>query len=260
MIKQTLAVFAVTLLPACVWGADGQVLINQATVNAAGGFPYVISQPGSYKLSGNLLVTDPNKAAIRIAVDFVTLDLGGFSILGPNDCSSGVCSANGAGNGIETLADHVYFNITIRNGTIQGMGHAGVSMNGDSFLLEYLHVRSNGHNGINLARFNLSRTPAQLTIVQYCTAELNDGGIDIEGGRVSHSNASRNRAFGILVNIGTADYNVAMGNISAGLVIGDGSYVGNLFRGNNPGNPAVLGGVNLGQNYCNGAACPGVVF
>ena len=133
MMKQTLSILALTLIPACVWAADGQILINQAAVNAAGGFPYVISQPGSYKLSGNLLLTDANKTAIRIATDFVTLDLGGFSIIGPNDCSSGACSANGAGNGIETLTDHVYFNITIRNGTIQGMGHAGMLMYGDSF-------------------------------------------------------------------------------------------------------------------------------
>jgi len=33
---------------------EGVVLINQSTVMAAGGFPYVITQPGSYKLSGNL--------------------------------------------------------------------------------------------------------------------------------------------------------------------------------------------------------------
>ena len=38
--------------------ADGVIEINQASVKAAGGFPFVISQPGSYRLTGNLDVTD----------------------------------------------------------------------------------------------------------------------------------------------------------------------------------------------------------
>ena len=38
----------------CAFAVDGIVLINQSTVMAAGGFPYIISQPGSYKPSGNL--------------------------------------------------------------------------------------------------------------------------------------------------------------------------------------------------------------
>src|SRR3981189_2305164 len=160
MTKQHLALLAMTLVPACVYAVDGQVLINQATVNAAGGFPYVISQPGSYKLSGNLILNDANKTAIRIAVDFVTIDLGGFSIIGPNDCSSGPCSANGSGNGIETLSGHVYFNITIRNGTIQGMGHDGILLFGDSYLVEYLHTRSNSFAGIELQRAPLSSVSA----------------------------------------------------------------------------------------------------
>jgi hypothetical protein len=38
------------------FAVDGATLINQASVMAAGGFPYKITQPGSYKLSGNLVV------------------------------------------------------------------------------------------------------------------------------------------------------------------------------------------------------------
>ena len=43
MTKNALIFLAMTLVPACVYAVDGQVLINQATVNAAGVFPYVIS-------------------------------------------------------------------------------------------------------------------------------------------------------------------------------------------------------------------------
>jgi len=63
------AVIATILVPAAL-AVDGTVLINQATVLAAGGFPYRITQSGSYRLSGNLLA-DPNKQAIEIAANQV---------------------------------------------------------------------------------------------------------------------------------------------------------------------------------------------
>ena len=42
------------LLASSAFAVDGVVLINQSTVTAAGGFPYSITQSGSYRLSGNL--------------------------------------------------------------------------------------------------------------------------------------------------------------------------------------------------------------
>jgi hypothetical protein len=69
----------VLALPASVFAVDGVVLINQSTVTAAGGFPYTISQPGSYKLSGNLVVASLANG-IQITASNVTLDLNGFSI------------------------------------------------------------------------------------------------------------------------------------------------------------------------------------
>jgi hypothetical protein len=83
--KQAIAFLTLLLVPVCVFAVDGQVLINQATVMAAGGFPYVISNPGSYKLSGNL-AAPAGVDAIHIAASNVVLDLNGFSIasLGPS--------------------------------------------------------------------------------------------------------------------------------------------------------------------------------
>src|SRR5437016_2127723 len=130
---------AILLVPTCLYAIDGQVLINQSTLNAAGG-TYTITQPGSYKLSGNLVTNDQNRNLIVIAADHVTLDLGGFMILGPTDCSGGLnpCRNSGFGRGIST--DAVRFNITIRNGTIQGMGQDGIKLIGDSHLVESVHV------------------------------------------------------------------------------------------------------------------------
>ena len=86
--KQLLTIVTLLIaIPACVFAIDGQVLINQAAVNAAGGFPYKITQPGSYKLSGNLVMNtsaQPNfpgmDVAILIGANNVNLDLNGFSI------------------------------------------------------------------------------------------------------------------------------------------------------------------------------------
>jgi len=69
------------LLSALSFGAmsafalDGQILINQSTLTAGGG-TYVISQPGSYKLTGNLTTANSdNVTAITITASIVTLDL-----------------------------------------------------------------------------------------------------------------------------------------------------------------------------------------
>jgi len=108
-----LVVFSMAIAPVAALAVDGVVLINQATVTAAGGFPYVISQPGSYKLSGRLVASD-GASGIRINASNVTLDLNGFSIEG--SCSSFSCFTTGifwggtqGGKGL-----------VIRNGIISG--------------------------------------------------------------------------------------------------------------------------------------------
>ncbi len=55
--KRKLVLIAFVLCVPALWAADGVIEINQATVEANGGFPYVISKPGSYILSGNLTVS-----------------------------------------------------------------------------------------------------------------------------------------------------------------------------------------------------------
>src|SRR5712692_4005736 len=103
------------LAPALVWAGlcgslgnlyavDGVVLIDQNRALAGGvtpgdapGFPVTISVPGSYRLSGNLTVPDANTTAIQVTADNVTLDLNGFSIIGPTVCVGTSCSPTGTG-------------------------------------------------------------------------------------------------------------------------------------------------------------------
>jgi hypothetical protein len=100
-----ISVLFLALAPACLFAVDGVVLINQSTVMAAGGFPYVIAAPGSYKLSGNL-VSLVNQMAIQITANNVVLDLNGFNVQ---------CTANRQSTCIGGTAVH---NIAIRNGTV----------------------------------------------------------------------------------------------------------------------------------------------
>jgi hypothetical protein len=151
MRKSILVVLTMALLPSCALGADGQVLINQSTLTAAGG-TFTITSAGSYKLSGNLQAKDQNTSVIVIQHDHVTIDLNGFAITGTADCSAGFpCLNIGSGKGISSICCQNYNNITIRNGTIQGMGSSGIEITGDSMLVEYMHLRSNGSSESNCA-------------------------------------------------------------------------------------------------------------
>src|SRR6267378_2330657 len=158
MRRTVLVVLTMALVPACAFAVDGQVLINQSTLNAAGG-TYTITQPGSYKLSGNLQVKDENTTAIVVAADNVTIDLNGFSILGPTVCvgAPAICSPVGTGNGVD---GGTHNSITVINGNVRGMGHSGIFLGGNSsygvFLggygsyVEKVHADSNGVNGITV--------------------------------------------------------------------------------------------------------------
>src|SRR5262249_13803327 len=133
------------------------------TVLAAGGFPYRITQPGSYKLTGNLTTPDINTSAIVVTADNVTLDLNGFSIIGPAVCGGvpASCAAFGSGVGVDAGANR---GVAVMNGGIQGMGSTAVNV-GDSGRVEKMHVTGNGggivaqRNGIvidNVVTYNVT--------------------------------------------------------------------------------------------------------
>src|SRR5208283_2371136 len=79
-----------------MYAVDGVVLIDQNRALAGGitpgdtpGFPVTISQTGSYRLTGNLTVPDVNTGGIVVTADHVTIDLNGFSIIGPGGTGTG---------------------------------------------------------------------------------------------------------------------------------------------------------------------------
>src|SRR5579871_4440425 len=120
---------------------DGVILINQSTsVNGLpgcphSGFPILICQSGSYRLSGNLSITTPDTSGILVSADNVTLDLNGFAITGPVACKPGTypvqCSGTtGVGVAFGVFAMFDFDNVTIRNGTVRGIDGDGIHAEG----------------------------------------------------------------------------------------------------------------------------------
>jgi len=114
---------------------DGVTLIDHAKVLERGGYPYRIKEAGSYRLSGNLVVSG-GANAINIAVGNVTLDLNGFTISGP-----GSSAISGGATPITA--------VSIRNGTISGLS-SGVNLGNCTGCSVQQMIIENGPNGINV--------------------------------------------------------------------------------------------------------------
>jgi hypothetical protein len=134
-----------------IYAVDGVILIDQTkalagnvTPGDAPGFPVTISQPGSYRLDSNLAVPDMT-SGILIESDNVTIDLNGFSILGPVTCqkTSGAftCSElSFGGAGIYAALQPAHSNLTIRNGFIQGLDGAIYLFSDSNVLIDHMQI------------------------------------------------------------------------------------------------------------------------
>src|SRR5262249_15640649 len=90
---------------------------------------FIITQPGSYYLTGNVAVA--SGSAIVIATNDVTLDLNGFTISSTASPAAG--TANLLGSGLQDSANpnrHIKGNVTYSAGTYSGAGF----LNGISYL------------------------------------------------------------------------------------------------------------------------------
>lgn len=108
-------------------------------VNTPGNFSavYIISQPGSYYLTGDVVNTTSGHS-ILISADHVTIDLNGFSIRGNFSNISGI-----AVSGSRT-------NLAIRNGTIQGHGNYGINLvNASGVLISDIRATGNLTVGVH---------------------------------------------------------------------------------------------------------------
>jgi parallel beta-helix repeat protein len=99
--------------------------------------PFTINASGSYYVTGNLTGV-AGQDGITVNADDVTMDLGGFELIGPGSGS--------AISGVNVINSHV--NFTIRNGTVRGWGGFGIAL-GAKGTADHCQVRGNGADGIN---------------------------------------------------------------------------------------------------------------
>ncbi len=151
-------------------------------------FPLTIDAPGTYRLTSDLKVPSEDMTGIKINANDVTIDLGGFSIIGPTVClgSPVECSPTGSGQGI--LSDKN--GTTVLNGTIRGMGGDGVALLGINGHVERVQVSSNGGNGISsMGPSTLSRNTV--------TANGAFGMLVLSGSTLSENTSQKNGKAGI---------------------------------------------------------------
>ncbi len=171
------------------------------------GFPVTISQSGVYRLTGNLSVPDNNTTAILITASSVTVDLNGFSIMGPVSCSQDpvVCPEPGKGIGIKSAAQPVQ-SVKVMNGTVRGMGSDGIQLSSLRSSVDGVTAESNSGSGISV------------TGTVTASSALRNGQTGIIASEVRNSGAGSNVQTGILLfGGGVADNNVAGGNGENGI-------------------------------------------
>lgn len=226
--------------------------------------PIQIARSGTYKLKSDIVVTNSDSTAILIlpeATD-VTLDLNGFAIRGPAQCTgeggSLSCASRGVGVGIRS-SDLPSSTIRILNGTLRGLGGAGISGIG-IWSVEDIRVVGNGSWGLDVYG-----TGAIDRIVAYGNY---DGGIRVDGIRVSNSSAVANRGGGVSSSGPLVAYSHVADNGHHGLAANDSTLiVGNRVDDNggvgilmDPDSRSVLIANVVEQNLGGGLICRNCVL
>jgi hypothetical protein len=160
--------------------------------------PYTITNSGFYYIGKDLTSTTGN--GIIVNTDNVTIDLMGFSLIGPGE---------GTNFGIQMQEKQ---NVEIRNGTVRGFSY-GISAVGATFSANHrvvgVRVEHNAGDGISLMGHNC--------LVRNCNASNNASGITVLGG-------------GAIID------NIACNNTKTGITISvSGNIIGNVANGNDNG-------------------------
>lgn len=201
---------------------DGVIEINQASALAGAvngslasdpaGFPVVITQPGSYRLTGNLSTTALVQSAIEIQARDVTIDLNGFTVEGQWTTGQ-ACGATVDGVGIHSAAAH-RGNVVV-NGRVRGMYVHGVVLEGEGCRIERVIAEENCVTGLWVGE-------SGLVIESQAFRNSTGHGIVVNGGRglVARSIANDNGIYGILFsvsNLGGVAESVTLGNGFSGI-------------------------------------------
>lgn len=234
-------------LPAAA--GDGVLEINHACATGDGcfpgdapGYPVEIIEPGSYRLTGNLEIRDAATDGVLVKVDDVSLDLGGFEIRGVIQCTGSplVCIGSGPGSGVNGVSQR---GVRVSNGLVVGAGSFGVLL-GTHALVDSVHVRSNGIDGVQVSARSLVRN---------CVAFRNGrfGFTAAIGVNMTGNAASENGSHGLRCNSGcSVTGNTSVQNGGDGINVSIGSLVrGNsAFQNGEDGIESSTGGAILDNN------------
>ncbi len=175
---------------------------------------FLITQPGSYYLTGNL-TGEAGKNGIRVAAVGVTIDLNGFALLGVPGSLNGIDSSN---------------EVRVFNGTVRNWGEDGIDAFSASGAMEFRQITAtfNGGTGIQAGSG---------AIVESCTVRGNgQSGIVTGNSSVIRGCTARdNASVGILANFGSVIAgNSSYSNDSHGIeaVTGDCVIVNNNVHAN----------------------------
>ena len=188
---------------------EPRIAINAVNTPGDAGSLFIISQPGSYYLTGNITGV-AGKHGIVIPTGGVSLDLGGFVLQG----------VPGSLSGITTVVFQE--DIRVERGTVRNWGGSGVAVFGDNSILRDLILTRNGGPGIDaggafhpriegcVAMFNGAVDPRPSiiggvgSVITGCSVRGSFGaGISVgAGGRAESCTVVASSAAGILVAIG----------------------------------------------------------
>ena len=248
-------------------GAHMNGEISQARAVAGGvspgdepGFPVTLSRAGSYRLTGNLRVSDADTTAIMITASNVNLDLSGFAIQGPVQCEirdeGAICIRTGEGNGIgvripggiDCFEGRCRISTgaiggRIHNGSVLGMGNAGISTE-LGWIISSITATGNGEVGISivsgviensLVMGNGGRGIQTITgaVIRNNQVLLNGGtGISSEGSNIFGNHVGGNSSSGIDSGSSMVRGNVVRANVGIGIISRDGTILNNLIGDN----------------------------
>lgn len=272
--------FLLLFFPMASFAVDGVYEINQLCV-ATGcfpgdnpGFPVTLANPGSYRLTSNLdvraLSTPENRTALAITASLVSLDLNNFSILGPVSCTgtpvTSCTPSGGSGSGI--ILSTTINEVRISNGTIRGMGSAGIFCN-EACIVRGMTLTENGGNGFghnnraaviegNVIRRNggngiFANGQIVNNIVQ------GNGGVGIfsnPSSRIVGNQVLSNGGNGIRIPSGLVLDNIISLNGGVGIDFASISGYGRNVISGNAGGAMSGTGFALDANLCDTTACP----
>lgn len=213
---------------------EPRIPIGPATTPGDADSVYLISQPGSYYLTGPIAGV-VGRHGVKIAADSVSIDLMGHEMLG----------VPGSLNGV--TADDDVKNFSVANGDVRGWGWSGIAVPGIGARIEGVTVNGNGFYGVNVGNAGVISgcTATQNSIgfsvnrgavLTRCTASQNDIGFSLTASVISECAALENSSNGY-EGIGSSVYRncTATSNSGSGFMVGSGSSISGCAAATNLG-------------------------